>query len=457
VSPVRIIEPRRVAAALEAARPRRFGRVDRVVGIHLEVAGLDAAIGDAVVIFAPTGKVGGEVVALHGDRIVCMPFGELHGLRTGAPVWTPGHPPTISVGRALLGRVLDGLGQPIDDRPLPARGTGGPAGLETVTVDGTAPHPLLRANVDRPLPLGVRAMDTLIPCGRGQRLGIFAGSGVGKSSLLSMIARGTEAQVSVLALVGERGREVREFLERDLGPEGLARSVVVVATSDQPALVRLRAAFTATRIAEWFRDQGMDVVLMMDSLTRFAMAQREVGLSAGEPPATRGYPPSVFSLLPRLLERAGAAESGSITGLYTVLVDGDDMDEPIADCARSILDGHVVLSRRLAQAGHFPTIEVLDSISRVSGAITSPEQRAAAVGLRRLLAAEREVKDLVEIGAYVPGTNADADRALALSGEIRGFLRQDMDDVAPAAESWARLGQLVGLNIPGVNVPGAGS
>jgi flagellum-specific ATP synthase len=286
-------------------------------------------------------------------------------------------------------------------------------------------------------------MDTLIPCGRGQRLGIFAGSGVGKSSLLSMIARGTEAQVSVLALVGERGREVREFLERDLGPEGLARSVVVVATSDQPALVRLRAAFTATRIAEWFRDQGMDVVLMMDSLTRFAMAQREVGLSAGEPPATRGYPPSVFSLLPRLLERAGAAECGSITGLYTVLVDGDDMDEPIADCARSILDGHVVLSRRLASAGHFPTIEVLDSISRVAGAVTSPDQKAAAVGLRRLLAAEREVKDLVEIGAYVPGTNADADRALALSADIRAFLCQDMDEVAPAADSWARLSEII--------------
>jgi len=447
MSPVRIVEPRRLANALEAARPRRFGQVERVVGIHLEVVGLDAAIGDAVVIFAPTGKVGGEVVALHGDRIVCMPFGDLHGLRTGAPVWTPGHPPTISVGHPLLGRVLNGLGQPIDEHfglgeagetPKPL-----PAGLEMVTVDGTAPHPLLRANVDRPLPLGVRAMDTLIPCGRGQRLGIFAGSGVGKSSLLSMIARGTEAQVSVLALVGERGREVREFLERDLGPEGLARSVVVVATSDQPALVRLRAAFTATRIAEWFRDKGMDVVLMMDSLTRFAMAQREVGLSAGEPPATRGYPPSVFSLLPRLLERAGAAESGSITGLYTVLVDGDDMDEPIADCARSILDGHVVLSRRLAQAGHFPTIEVLDSISRVSSAITSPEQRAAAIGLRRLLAAEREVKDLVEIGAYVAGTNPDADRALALSADIRRFLCQDMDDVAPAAESWTRLRELV--------------
>jgi flagellum-specific ATP synthase len=447
VSRVRIIEPRRLAAALEAARPRRFGRVERVVGIHLEVAGLDAAIGDSVVIFAPTGKVGGEVVALHGERIVCMPFGDLHGLRTGAPVWTPGHPPTISVGRPLLGRVLDGLGRPIDEKFVVGEGGEAPkalpAGLETITVDGAAPHPLLRANVDRPLPLGVRALDTLIPCGRGQRLGIFAGSGVGKSSLLSMIARGTDAQVSVLALVGERGREVREFLERDLGPGGLARSVVVVATSDQPALVRLRAAFTATRIAEWFRDQGMDVVLMMDSLTRFAMAQREVGLSAGEPPATRGYPPSVFSLLPRLLERAGAAEAGSITGLYTVLVDGDDMDEPIADCARSILDGHVVLSRRLASAGHFPTIEVLDSVSRVAGAVTTPEQKAAAVGLRRLLAAEREVKDLVEIGAYAPGTNPDADRALALSAEIRSFLCQDMDEVAPAADSWARLGALV--------------
>ena len=450
---VRAIEPRRLAAGLEAARPRRFGRVERVVGIHLEVAGLDAAIGDAVVIFAPTGKVGGEVVALHGERIVCMPFGDLHGLRTGAPVWTPGHPPTISVGRALLGRVLDGLGHPIDETPLPA-------GLDTVTVDGTAPHPLLRANVDRPLPLGVRAVDTLIPCGRGQRLGIFAGSGVGKSSLLSMIARGTEAQVSVLALVGERGREVREFLERDLGPEGLARSVVVVATSDQPALVRLRAAFTATRIAEWFRDQGMDVVLMMDSLTRFAMAQREVGLSAGEPPATRGYPPSVFSLLPRLLERAGAGvpggsgaspdSGGSITGLYTVLVDGDDMDEPIADCARSILDGHVVLSRRLASAGHFPTIEVLDSVSRVAGALTTPAQKAAAVELRRLLAAEREVKDLVEIGAYAAGTNADADRALALSADIRRFLCQDMDEVAPVADSWARLNALLAAETTGV-------
>jgi flagellum-specific ATP synthase len=282
-------------------------------------------------------------------------------------------------------------------------------------------------------------------------MGLFAGSGVGKSSLLSMIARGTDAQVSVIALVGERGREVREFLEDDLGPEGLARSIVVVSTSDEPALMRLRAAFVATRIAESFRDHGADVMLMMDSLTRVAMAQREIGLSVGEPPATRGYPPSTFSLMAQLLERAGTGETGSVTGIYTVLVDGDDHNEPIADSARSILDGHVVLSRRLAQAGHFPTIEVLDSISRVSGAITSPEQRAAAVGLRRLLAAEREVKDLVEIGAYVPGTNGDADRALSLSAEIRAFLCQDMDDVAPAAESWARLGGLVGMSVSGVN------
>jgi flagellum-specific ATP synthase len=437
VSRVRIVEPRRLAAALEAARPRRFGRVERVVGIHLEVAGLDAAIGDAVVIFAPTGKVGGEVVALHGERVVCMPFGDLRGLRTGAPVWTPGHPPTISVGRALLGRVLGGLGHPIDERPLPV-------GLETVTVDGTAPHPLLRANVDRPLPLGVRALDTLIPCGRGQRLGIFAGSGVGKSSLLSMIARGTEAQVSVLALVGERGREVREFLERDLGPEGLARSVVVVATSDQPALVRLRAAFTATRIAEWFRDQGMDVVLMMDSLTRFAMAQREVGLSAGEPPATRGYPPSVFALLPRLLERAGTGERGSITGLYTVLVEGDDMNEPIGDAARSILDGHIVLSRDLAQAHHYPAIDVLASASRVFVRVASREHQDSAGALRELLNAYREVEFVLRIGEYKPGgPNRAADRAIERIDTLRTFLRQRVDEPSNFDTTIARLAEIV--------------
>jgi flagellum-specific ATP synthase len=426
-----------IEEALREAPARRYGRVTRVVGVHLEIAGVDAAIGDLVSVRGSDGWLGAEVVAVSDNRLVCMPFGELQGLRTGAPASAAGHPPTISVGEELLGRVLDGLGRPLDGRPLPA-------GAERVGVAGTSPHPLRRANVDRQLGLGVRALDTLVPCGVGQRLGIFAGSGVGKSSLLSMIARGTDADISVVALVGERGREVREFLERDLGPEGLARSVVVVATSDEPALVRLRAALTATRIAEWFRDRGRHVVLMMDSLTRVAMAQREVGLSAGEPPATRGYPPSVFSLLPRLLERAGAGERGSITGLYTVLVEGDDMDEPIADTARSILDGHVVLSRRLATAGHFPTIDVLESISRVSGAVTTPEQRAAAVALRRLLAAKRDVQDLVDIGAYVPGSDPEVDRALVMDGEVNAFLCQDMDEQVGLGESWDALAGLTG-------------
>jgi flagellum-specific ATP synthase len=297
--------------------------------------------------------------------------------------------------------------------------------------------------VDTPLALGVRALDTLVPVGRGQRLGIFAGSGVGKSSLLSMVARNSEADVSVIALVGERGREVREFLENDLGPEGLARSVVVVATSDEPALVRLRAALTATRIAEHFRDEGRHVVLMMDSVTRFAMAQREVGLSAGEVPATRGYPPSVFALLPQLLERAGTGETGSITGLYTVLVEGDDMNEPIGDTARSILDGHVVLTRRLATAGHFPSIDVLESVSRVSNAVTDVDQRAAATRLRRLLAAHRDVKELVEIGAYASGSDQVADAALALMPRIEDFLRQDIDAPSELARTWSELQELV--------------
>jgi flagellum-specific ATP synthase len=300
-----------------------------------------------------------------------------------------------------------------------------------------------RSRIDTQLGLGVRALDTLVPCGRGQRIGIFAGSGVGKSSILSMIVRGTDAPVCVLALVGERGREVREFVERDLGPEGLARAVVVVATSDEPALVRLRAAFTATRIAEWFRDRGDDVLLAMDSVTRVATAQREVGLAAGEPPATRGFPPSVFGLLPQLLERAGTAERGSITGLYTVLVEGDDMNDPVADTTRSILDGHVVLDRRLATAGHFPSVDVLESISRSGRDITTAEQRGDAEVLRQLLAARRDAKDLVEIGAYVAGSNPLVDRALEKSAQIDHFLRQPVDHVADVAQSWAALHALV--------------
>jgi flagellum-specific ATP synthase len=430
----------RAERAVVAARPRRTGRVTRVVGLTFEAEGLQTAIGEAVTVRTAGAELVAEVVALHDGGLVCMPFGDLRGIRAGDQVIANGQPALIPVGWPLLGRVIDGLGRPLDDGP--------PLwDLEQVTVEGEPPHPLRRERVDRPLHLGVRVLDTLVPCGRGQRLGIMAGSGVGKSSLLSMIARGTDAQVSVLALVGERGREVREFIENDLGPEGLARSVVVVATSDTPALVRLRAAFTATRIAEWFRDQGNDVVLMMDSVTRFCMAQREIGLSAGEPPATRGYPPSVFSLLPKLLERAGASDVGSITGLYTVLVDGDDMNEPIGDAARSILDGHIVLSRRLAAAGHFPTVEVLDSVSRVAGAISTREQREAATEFRRLLAAYREAKDLIEIGAYVPGSNPLVDRAVERKDAMDRFLRQGMEDVAHAADNWAGMSAITGVTL----------
>ncbi len=419
-----------------AAGPHRSGHVTRLLGLRIEVDGVPAAVGDALRIFRAGGVLDAEVVAVEGSTLACMPLGDLTGVRYGDRVEAVGGPLPVMVGAGLLGRVVDGLGRPIDGLPM----TGD---WEAVGIDGAPPHPLRRELVDRQLALGVKAMDTMIPCGRGQRLGIFAGSGVGKSSLMSMIARGTDAAVSVLALVGERGREVNEFIQHDLGPEGLARSVVVVATSDEPAMVRIRAAFTATRIAEWFRDQGLDVVLMMDSLTRFAMAQREVGLSAGEPPATRGYPPSVFSVLPRLLERAGAAERGSITGLYTVLVEGDDMNEPIADAARSILDGHVVLTRRLATSGHFPSIEVLDSISRVAPAITSPEQQALAAEVRRLLAAYRDTRDLIEIGAYVPGANPLVDRAVRLKDRLDGFLRQPKTVTPPAEESWRLLAEAI--------------
>ncbi len=423
----------RLQAARAAAAPRTIGRVSSIIGLSVTVAGVQGRVGDLVEI---GGGVPAEVVAIDGDRLMCLPLGSLTGVGAGSEVINTGSPLRIPVGPQLRGRILDGLGRPMD---------GGPSltGLELVSVEHDAPDALARGRVQEPLSLGVRALDTLVPCGRGQRIGIFAGSGVGKSSLMSMITRGTDAEISVIGLVGERGREVREFIENDLGPEGLARSVVVIATSDQPPLVRLRAGFVATRIAEYFRDGGQDVLLLMDSLTRTAMAQREVGLSAGEPPATRGYPPSVFALLPRLLERAGPAPVGSITGLYTVLVEGDDHNEPIADTARSILDGHITLDRRLATSGHFPSIDVLESVSRVANAVTTREQRADATALRRMLAAHRDVRELVEIGAYVSGTNADADRARALWPQINDFLRQDMDDTTPAPRAWSMLDALV--------------
>ncbi len=423
-------------AARAAVRPVRMGRVVGLLGLRVTVAGITAALGDLLEVHGAAGPVPIEVVASGGGVLTCLPLAETTGLRAGDHVHDFGEGLRIPVGEALRGRVLDGLGRAID---------GGPSldDLESVVVDNMVPAALSRPRIDRQLSLGVRALDGLISCGRGQRLGIMAGSGVGKSSLLSMIARGTDAEISVIALIGERGREVREFLENDLGEEGLRRSIVIVATSDEPPVVRLRAAFVATRIAEWFRDSGRHVVLMMDSLTRVALAQREIGLSAGEPPATRGFPPSVFALLPRLLERAGTSPAGSITGLYSVLVEGDDMQDPIGDSARSILDGHIVLSRDLATSGHFPSIDVLESISRVASAVIEPGARQDAQHLRRLLAAHRSVRELVEIGAYVAGTDPDADQALALMPRINAFLRQEMDDSTDAADTWTELHELV--------------
>lgn len=428
-----LLADERLARAVAAAAPEAVGTVDAVVGLSVDVAGLSGAVGDLLVL---GDDVPAEVVAITSRTLRCMPLGVVHGLRTGMPVRSTGRPLTTPTGPALLGRVLDGLGRPVD-------GKGPLVGAVRRPVTGTAPSAMGRARVDTPLALGVRALDTLVTAGRGQRFGLFAGSGVGKSSLLSMIARGTDAQVSVIALVGERGREVREFLEDDLGPEGLARSVVVVATSDEPPLVRLRAAFVATRIAEELRSDGADVVLMMDSLTRVAMAQREIGLSVGEPPATRGYPPSTFSLLAQLLERAGTDERGSVTGIYTVLVDGDDHNEPIADAARSILDGHVTLTRDLAVAGHFPSIDVLGSVSRVASRVSSREQAALATRLRQVLAARRRAQDLIDVGAYAAGTNPMVDAAVANADAIDAFLRQGMDERAPADDSWQRLAALV--------------
>ncbi|SNS71641.1 flagellum-specific ATP synthase [Geodermatophilus pulveris] len=424
--------------ARAAARPQLTGSVVGAMGLTLTVEGVAAAVGDLVEIDpAPDGGLLAEVVAVARERLTCMPLGELSGVQAGARVRATGMPLQVPVGEALLGRVLDGLGRPVD---------GGPpldASVEFVDLASETPHALTRTRVEEPLTSGVRVLDTMVPLGRGQRLGIFAGSGVGKSTLLAQITRGTDADVRVIGLIGERGREVREFLEENLGAEGMARTVVVVATSDEPPLVRLKAAFVATRIAEGFRDQGRDVLLMMDSITRTAMAQREVGLSAGEPPATRGYPPSVFAMMPRLLEKAGTAAVGSITGLYTVLVDGDDHNEPIADTARSILDGHVVLTRALATQGHFPAIDVLESISRVATAVVAPPQMADAREVRRLLGALRDVKELIEIGAYSAGTDALVDRARALAPQIEAFLQQPTGELTPAAESWAWLNRIV--------------
>jgi flagellum-specific ATP synthase len=449
-------------AALSADLARCHGRVSNLIGLVIEATGLQAEVGEVCLVSTTDRRAGGEhreldvgrgeVVGGHGaipaevvgfreGRTLLMPLGELQGIGPGTRVLGTGSPFRVPVGAGLLGRVIDGLGAPIDG--LDGGRAGGLSGARTRprSTIASPPSALERPRITERVALGVRALDGLVPCGRGQRLGIFAGSGVGKSSLLGMIARSTSASVNVIALVGERGREVREFVERDLG-DALARSVVVVATSDQPALVRIKAAFTATTIAEHFRDQGHDVMLMMDSVTRFAMAQREIGLAIGEPPATRGYTPSVFALLPRLLERAGTSPAGSITGLYTVLVDGDDMNEPIADAVRSILDGHVVLTRSLAHAGHYPAVDVLQSVSRLVGEIVSPELAAAGQSLRAALAALHDKQDLISIGAYNAGADPLLDAALEHRAAIERFLRQPVAECSDPAQSDAQLIEL---------------
>ncbi|MBL6080035.1 type III secretion system ATPase SctN [Belnapia sp. T18] len=414
------------------------GRVLQVVGTIIRATAPGARIGDLCLLRnAEDGyELTAEVVGLQRDAAVLVPLGDLRGVSTLTEVLPTGKPHMVPAGRGLLGRVLDGMGRPLDTRDR------GPLVTEVeVSVYAEAPDPLTRRVVAEPMPLGVRALDGLLTCGEGQRMGIFAAAGGGKSTLLSMLVRGAAADVTVLALIGERGREVREFIERDLGPEGRAKSVLVVATSDRSSMERSKAAYVATAIAEWFRDQGLRVLFLMDSATRFARAQREIGLAAGEPPTRRGFPPSVFAILPKLMERTGTNDKGSITAFYTVLVEGDDMAEPVADEVRSILDGHIVLSRALSAANHFPAIDVLASASRVMDAVAAPEHRALAAKTRRLMAKYAEVELLVRIGEYKAGSDKEADEAVAKIDAIRAFLRQGTQDLLSFDKVLHQLGQ----------------
>ncbi len=426
-----------VARVTETARFDRYGRVTRVVGLVIEATGLDVGVGELCRVTSLTDdrSVLAEVVGFHEDHVILMPLGELDGLHAGSFVQPLGRSFGVDVGPALLGRVLNGLGHPIDDK--------GPIDFtERVPLTAEPPNPLERRMITEPLETGVRAIDGMLTIGRGQRVGIFAGSGVGKSTLLGMIARHAKADVNVIALLGERGREVRDFIEHSLGEEGLARSVIIVATGDQAALVRARGALVATAIAEYFRDQGKHVLLMLDSVTRVAMAWREIGLATGEPPTTKGYPPSVFASLPRLLERAGNARVGGITGIYTVLVDGDDFNEPVADATRSILDGHIVLTRKLASAGHFPSIDILDSKSRVRDQVISPDQRNCAETILRTEATYREKEDLILVGAYQKGTNSTVDSAVEHRDAVLSLLRQRADEASSLGETRATMRDL---------------
>ena len=439
------LDLRRYEAILPTITPvRARGRVVRVVGLTAEAEGVSARTGEVCHIYDDErGEPrAAEVVGFRDGRLLLMPLDTLAGLAPGSRVVGSGRLSRVPCGEALLGRVVDGLARPIDGGgPIEARDS-------VAAMSGQPAAPLTRAPINEPLTTGVRAIDDLTTIGVGQRMGIFAGSGVGKSSLLGMIARYTNAEVTVIAMIGERGREVRAFLEENLGPEGLRRSVVVVATSDQPPLLRTKAAWLATSIAEWFRDRGARVLLLMDSLTRFALAQREIGFAIGEPPTVRGYPPSVFAALPALLERAGTADTGSITGLYTVLVEGDDLNEPVSDTARAALDGHIVLSRALAQENHYPAIDVLASISRLAPAIQSPEHQRAAGRLRELLAAYEDARDLISIGAYQAGSNADVDTVIRARADIQGFLRQPIDEAASLPQTLTALLTLAPLGEP---------
>lgn len=404
---------------LKKSYVKHLGKVTKIIGLTIESIGPNVNMGELCAINPSDGgrKILAEVVGFKGNEIILMPLDEALGIGPGCTVEAMGHELRVSVSDALLGRVINGLGKPMDDYgPIYSK--------EFYQIEQSAPDPLKRKRIKEVLPMGIKAIDGLLTIGKGQRVGIFAGSGVGKSTLLGMIARNTHADINVIALIGERGREVREFIEKDLGKEGLKRSVVVVATSDKPALIRLKAAKTATAIAEYFRDQGKDVMLMMDSLTRFSMAQREIGLAIGEPPVSRGYTPSVFTVMPKLLERAGNSDKGSITALYTVLVDGDDMNEPITDAARGILDGHIVLSRKLANRNHYPAIDILQSISRVMTDVVTDEHKERANKLKATLATYTEAEDLINIGAYAKGSNPEIDYAIEKIGGIKRFLTQ---------------------------------
>lgn len=418
---------------------RRVGRISQFFGLIAESIGPDAFVGEVCEVYSrfQATPILAEVVGIRDGKILLMPYGDLRGIGLGSEVIATGRPPLIQLGNELLGRVLDAFGEPLDSKPLPELGLHYHLRAEPL-------NPLSRTKIDQILETGVTCIDSLLTLGRGQRMGIFAGSGVGKSTLLGMVARNMRADINVIALIGERGREVRDFIEKSLGPEGLARSVVVAATSDQPALVRSRAAYAATAIAEYFRDQGKHVVLIMDSVTRFAMAQREIGLAVGEPPTSRGYTPSVFALLPRLLERCGTSDSGgSITALYTVLVEGDDLNDPIADSLRAILDGHIVLSREMANHGHYPAIDLLHSTSRLLVDLVSKSERELVQRAVAIMSTYDKSKQMVEIGAYRAGTNPELDRAIAIMPRLEAFLRQDIDSASRRADSMKKLQALL--------------